>query len=113
MATGRRVRQAHPGGRVPGQGRGGKGVITAKIVLKRGGLVGAVVVQPDDEMFAITSGGGILRTVARDVRRAKRQTQGVRLMNLAEGVQVVAIARNAEEEPPVDGDAGESGKDGG
>ena len=95
------------------QNRGGKGVLTAKIVLKRGGLVGALVVQPDDELYAITSGGGILRTVARDVRRAKRQTQGVRLMNLAEGVQVVAVARNAEEEPPVDGDAGESGKDGG
>ena len=95
------------------QNRGGKGVLTAKIVLKRGGLVGALVVQPDDELYAITSNGGILRTVARDVRRAKRQTQGVRLMNLAEGVQVVAVARNAEEEPPVDGDAGESGKDGG
>ncbi len=95
------------------QNRGGKGVLTARIVRARGGLVGALVVQPDDELYAITSGGGILRTLARDVRRAQRQTMGVRLMNLAEGVQVVAVARNAEEEPPVDGDTGESGKDNG
>ncbi len=95
------------------QNRGGKGVLTARIVAKRGVLVGALVVHPDDELYAIASGGGILRTVARDVRRSDRQTMGVRLMNLAEGVQVVAVARNAEEEPPVDGDAGESGKDGG
>ncbi len=95
------------------QNRGGKGVLTARIVQTRGGLVGALVVQPDDELYAITSNGGILRTVARDVRRAQRQTMGVRLMNLADGVQVVAVARNADEEPPVDGDAGEPGKDGG
>ena len=94
------------------QNRGGKGVLTARIVSTRGGLVGALVVHPDDELYAITSGGGILRTVARDVRRAQRQTMGVRLMNLADGVQVVAVARNAEEEPPVDGDAGEPGGDG-
>jgi DNA gyrase subunit A len=95
------------------QNRGGKGVLTARIVSTRGGLVGALVVQPDDELYAITSNGGILRTVARDVRRAQRQTMGVRLINLADGVQVVAVARNADEEPPVDGDAGEPGKDGG
>jgi DNA gyrase subunit A len=95
------------------QNRGGKGVLTARIVRNRGGLVGALVVHPDDELYAITSGGGILRTVARDVRRAQRQTMGVRLINLAEGVQVVAVARNAEEEPPVDGDDGGPGKDSG
>ncbi len=93
------------------QNRGGKGVLTARIVRARGGLVGALVVHPDDELYAITSGGGILRTVARDVRRAQRQTMGVRLINLAEGVQVVAVARNAEEEPPADEDAGDPGKD--
>jgi DNA gyrase subunit A len=95
------------------QNRGGKGVLTARIVSTRGALVGALVVHPDDELYAITSGGGILRTVARDVRRAQRQTMGVRLINLADGVQVVAVARNAEEEPPADGDAGAAGRDGG
>jgi DNA gyrase subunit A len=81
----------------PVQGRGGKGVLTARIVSTRGGLVGAVVVSPQDEVYAITSDGVVIRTSAAEVRRAQRQTMGVRLMNLPEGVTVVAIARNAEE----------------
>ena len=47
----------------PIQGRGGKGVLTAKIVSTRGGLVGALVVDQDDQLYAITSNGGVLRTV--------------------------------------------------
>jgi DNA gyrase subunit A len=81
----------------PVQGRGGKGVLTARIVSTRGGLVGAVVVAPQDEIYAITSDGVVIRTNAVEVRRAQRQTMGVRLMNLPEGVNVVAIARNADE----------------
>jgi DNA gyrase subunit A len=81
----------------PVQGRGGKGVLTARIVSTRGGLVGAVAVSPQDEVYAITSDGVVIRTMAAGVRRAQRQTMGVRLMNLPEGVNLVAIARNAEE----------------
>jgi DNA gyrase subunit A len=81
----------------PVQGRGGKGVLTARIVSTRGSLVGAVAVAPDDEIYAITSDGVVIRTKAAEVRRAQRQTMGVRLMNLPEGVNVVAIARNADE----------------
>ncbi|MDQ2796078.1 MAG: DNA gyrase subunit A [Actinomycetota bacterium] len=81
----------------PVQGRGGKGVLTARIVSTRGGLVGAVAVGPKDEIYAITSDGVVIRTKAAEVRRAQRQTMGVRLMNLPEGVNVVAIARNADE----------------
>jgi DNA gyrase subunit A len=81
----------------PVQGRGGKGVLTARIVSTRGGLVGAVAVSPKDEIYAITSDGVVIRTKAAEVRRAQRQTMGVRLMNLPDGVTVVAIARNAEE----------------
>jgi DNA gyrase subunit A len=81
----------------PVQGRGGKGVLTARIVSTRGGLVGAIVVAPKEEIYAITSDGVVIRTRAAEVRRAQRQTMGVRLMNLPEGVTVVAIARNAEE----------------
>jgi DNA gyrase subunit A len=81
----------------PVQGRGGKGVLTAKIVAKRGGLVGALAVRLDDEVYAITSNGGVIRTMAREVRRAQRQTMGVRLMNLPEGVNLVAVTRNADE----------------
>jgi DNA gyrase subunit A len=80
----------------PVQGRGGKGVLTARIVSTRGGLVGAIVVAPQEEVYAITSDGVVIRTRAAEVRRAQRQTMGVRLMNLPEGVTVVAIARNAE-----------------
>jgi DNA gyrase subunit A len=84
-------------GEYPVQGRGGKGVLTARIVSTRGSLVGAVVVAPQDEVYAITSDGVVIRTQASGVRRASRQTMGVRLMNLPDGVNVVAIARNAEE----------------
>jgi DNA gyrase subunit A len=81
----------------PVQGRGGKGVLTARIVSTRGGLVGAVAVRPEDEIYAITSDGVVIRTNAAEVRRAQRQTMGVRLMNLPDGVNLVAIARNADE----------------
>jgi DNA gyrase subunit A len=80
------------------QKRGGLGVLTAKIVSTRGRLVGALIVSVDDEIFAITSGGGVIRTTVREVRRAKRQTMGVRLINLDRGQTVVGIARNAESE---------------
>jgi len=80
----------------PLQGRGGKGVLTAKIVSARGKLVGAVMVNPEDEVFAITSAGGVIRTSAGEIKQSGRQTMGVRLMNLAEGDSVVALARNAE-----------------
>jgi DNA gyrase subunit A len=81
----------------PPQGRGGKGVLTARIVSTRGGLVGAVAVRPEDEIYAITSDGVVIRTKAAEVRRAQRQTMGVRLMNLPEGVNLIALARNADE----------------
>ncbi|MDT0262236.1 DNA gyrase subunit A [Jatrophihabitans lederbergiae] len=81
----------------PIQGRGGKGVLTARIVSTRGALVGAMSVRPEDEVYAITSDGVVIRTSAGQVRRAQRQTMGVRLMNLPEGVNLVSIARNADE----------------
>ncbi|ABW09476.1 DNA gyrase, A subunit [Parafrankia sp. EAN1pec] len=95
----------------PIQGRGGKGVLTAKIVSTRGGLVGALVVEPNDQLYAITSNGGVLRTVAKDVRRAQRQTMGVRLIDLEAGVQVVGVARNADANDS-DGDGETAGSDG-
>jgi len=83
------------------QGRGGKGVYTMKIVSTRGGIVGALVTGDDDQLFAITSNGGVIRTSAGEVRRTARQTMGVRLMNLPEGVTLLAVARNTDED---DGD---------
>ncbi len=81
----------------PVQGRGGKGVLTLQYDRKRGRLVGALIVELDDELYAITSTGGVIRTTAKEVRKAGRQTKGVRLMDLGEGTSVVAVARNADE----------------
>ena len=83
----------------PVQNRGGKGVLTVQYNPKRGKLVGALIVDIDDELYAITSSGGVIRTSAKEVRKAKRQTMGVRLMNLSDGDELIAIARNAETEP--------------
>ncbi len=94
-----------PADQYPIRNRGGLGVITARIVEDRGGLVGALMVRPDDEVFAITSAGGVIRTRASEVKQSGRQTMGVRLMNLAPGVSVVALARNAES--TVVGDVGD------
>jgi DNA gyrase subunit A len=63
----------------------------------RGELIGALMVGPDDEVFAITSAGGVIRTTAAEIKQSGRQTMGVRLVNLAPGQTLVAIARNAEE----------------
>ena len=85
-----------PADQYPIRNRGGYGVITARIVEGRGSLVGALMVHPEDEVFAITSAGGVIRTRASEVKQSGRQTMGVRLMNLAPGTSVVALARNAE-----------------
>ena len=57
-----------------------------------------MIVDDDSELYAITSGGGVIRTAARQVRKAGRQTKGVRLMNLGDGDTLLAIARNADED---------------
>jgi DNA gyrase subunit A len=85
-----------PAEQYPLQNRGGRGVVTARIVDSRGELVGALMTRPEDEVFAITSAGGVIRTRAGEVKLSGRQTMGVRLMNLGPGDSVVAIARNAE-----------------
>jgi hypothetical protein len=86
------------------------GVVTARIVEDRGELAGVLMVQPEDEVFAITSAGGVIRTSAAEVKISGRQTMGVRLMNLAPGDSVVAVARNAEAGTGTDAEAdGEAG----
>ena len=96
VATGGGYAKRTPADQYPVQGRGGRGVLTARITDSRGELVGALMVHPEDEVFAITSSGGVIRTSAAEVKLSGRQTMGVRLMNLAPGDSVVAIARNAE-----------------
>ncbi|MEV5705891.1 DNA gyrase subunit A [Actinoallomurus sp. NPDC052274] len=85
-----------PADQYPVHGRGGKGVLTAKIVENRGRLVGALMVRPEDEVYAMTASGGVIRTRAAEIKQSGRSTMGVRLMNLADGDSVVAIARNVE-----------------
>jgi DNA gyrase subunit A len=102
VATGGGYAKRTPADQYPVQGRGGRGVLTARIVEARGELVGALMVLPDDEVFAVTSAGGVIRTSAAEVKLSGRQTMGVRLMNLAPGDSVVAIARNAESLDPAE-----------
>ena len=62
-----------PADQYPVQGRGGLGVVTARIVDSRGELIGALMVHPDDEVFAITSAGGVIRTAAAEIKRSGRR----------------------------------------
>ena len=82
----------------PVKGRGGLGVVTFKYTPKRGKLIGAIVVSNDDEIFAITTVGGVIRTEVNQIRPSSRQTMGVRLVNLEKGVELLAIDRNVEQE---------------
>jgi DNA gyrase subunit A len=106
VATGGGYAKRTPASQYPVKGRGGMGVLTARVVEARGELIGALMVGPEDEVFAITSAGGVIRTPAAEVKLSGRQTMGVRLMNLAPGDSVVALARNAE---PFGGDVGTGG----
>lgn len=80
------------------QGRGGLGVMTFKYTPKRGKLVAALSVNEDDEIFAITSSGEVIRTEVSQIRPSSRATMGVRLVNLQKGVELLAIDRNVEGE---------------
>jgi DNA gyrase subunit A len=88
------------------QGRGGLGIKAAKIVEDRGSLVGALVVEENDEILAITLSGGVIRTRVNGVRETGRDTMGVQLINLAKRDAVVGIARNAEAEEEAESPTG-------
>jgi DNA gyrase subunit A len=75
------------------QSRGGKGIITMKTNEKTGSVVGALSVHDGDELMLITVSGQMVRTPVKDVREAGRNTQGVKLINLAEADKLQAIAR--------------------
>ncbi len=79
-------------GDFPRKGRGGKGVIAAKLTKPRGPVVGAVIVGPDEEFFLISSDGVVIRMKAASVSRQGRPATGVRVMNLSEGVSVSSVA---------------------
>lgn len=92
------------------QGRGGLGVVTFKYNAKRGKLISAIAVDEDDEIFAITSGGGVIRTEVAQIRPTSRATMGVRLVDLPSGVDLLAIDKNVEAEGEEEAEAVATGK---
>ena len=80
------------------QNRGGIGIKAAKINEDaRGGLVGALVINDKDEILAITSNGSVMRTAASEIRQTGRDSMGVRLVNLDEGVSLLSVTKNGED----------------
>ncbi len=80
------------------QTRGGKGIITMKVTDKTGAVVGVRMVTDDDDIMLVTDGGKVIRTPVKGISIIGRNTQGVRLIELAEGEKVVSVARLAEKE---------------
>ncbi len=80
------------------QGRNGKGIIAMNLTDKTGPLAAQLLVQPEEDILLITDDGTIIRTSVADIRVCGRNTQGVRLMRVAEGSQVVGVARAEAEE---------------
>ena len=82
------------------QVRGGKGLLTYdKTKFKKTGqLVGAMVVDDDDDVMLINSNGIIIRMQAKEISRLGRATQGVKIMNVADDVNIIALAKVARED---------------
>ncbi len=89
-------------GDFPRKGRGGKGVIAAKLTKPRGRIVGACVVRNGDEVFLISNDGVVIRMAVNTISRQGRPATGVRVMNLAQGTSISAVAPvvGEEEENP-------------
>jgi DNA gyrase subunit A len=83
------------------QSRGGVGIINIQTSDRNGKVVGMAYVHDDDEVMLISQQGMILRMKAGDVRVIGRATQGVRLIEMEEGDQVVAIAKLLERDEDV------------
>ena len=79
-------------------GRGTKGMIAIQTSDRNGKLVGAVLVDPTDEVMLISTGAVLIRTKVQDIRELGRATQGVTLINLDEGTYLAGIEKVAESE---------------
>ena len=77
-------------------GRGGQGVISIQISERNGKVVTAQQVNDQDEVFLISDGGTMVRTRVSEISCVGRNTQGVRLINLAEGEKLVSLEKVAE-----------------
>ena len=100
----------------PAKGRGTKGMLTAKLTAKKGGLAGAMIVREHQDLLFISVQGMVQRTSVKGISSMGRATQGVKVMNIADDDRVSAVAivvepadaaELPEEELPLDGDAAE------
>lgn len=82
------------------QTRGGKGVLTYRITEKTGKSIGMMLVSEEDDIILISSDGSIIRMKVNEISILGRATQGVTLMRMSEGNNVVSMARMVNEECP-------------
>ncbi|SHJ65966.1 DNA gyrase subunit A [Anaerotignum lactatifermentans] len=80
------------------QYRGGMGVKIHQLTEKTGLLTGVLMLEENEEVMLITSEGVIIRLRGADISTIGRVSQGVKLMNLDEGVSVVGIAKITEDD---------------
>ena len=73
--------------------RGGKGVITIKTTDRNGAVVSVRTISDDDQILLTTHQGKVIRVPAEEIRTMGRSTQGVTIMDLAEGDKITAVAR--------------------
>ncbi|MFT4563944.1 MAG: DNA gyrase subunit A, partial [Gammaproteobacteria bacterium] len=80
----------------PTKGRGGKGMIAIQTSSRNGRVVGAVSVLEDEEIMLISNGGTLVRTPVSGISVLGRNTQGVRLINIADDEKLVGVVPVAE-----------------
>ncbi|MDM8514880.1 DNA gyrase subunit A [Desulfobacterales bacterium HSG16] len=88
----------------PTQRRGGKGVITIKTSERNGLVISIILVKADEDLMLITDTGRIIRMPISSINVISRNTQGVKLMGLSNGEQVVGAAKLAEGEENEEGE---------
>lgn len=81
------------------QKRGGKGIKVYKVTEKTGYVIGITSVKDDDELMLITTEGIIIRLQVSQISSVGRNTQGVKLINVQEGVKVICMAKVRQDEP--------------
>jgi DNA gyrase subunit A len=86
----------------PVHGRGGQGVISIQSSERNGEVVGAVLVQDEDEIMLISNGGTLVRTRVQEISVLGRNTQGVRLISLHNGEKLVGVERIVEVQDDAD-----------
>ena len=79
-------------------GRGGKGIVAMTVNSRNGPLVASFPVEDEDQIMLVTDGGQLIRCPVHDIRKAGRSTQGVTILDTAEGEHVVSVERLSEEE---------------